>query len=534
VHWFKESVSIGTSHITLEPCDSFVSYEDGDQAKYSILPKQIQRKFLLQQELTNEEKVVKDSMALFEQAHITKTPASIAVYDPTVFAAVPCDTATSTQNTIPKNLQQKAVRGTRTAAASHVMPKQGDRVAVLWDGDGVYYNGVVQQVRESFYNIHYDDSDTEWLPLAECDFKILDGGKDEETKHPPKMANRVSLTDGSPETENFVDKAQSMESSLSGQVDLGTKVCLTCKLGPTCHEGNDVTCPRSINYEPAAAAPTCSTNNQSNKGKSRKEMKKKKKRKQSKSTSATKHSGTSKRARKAAVEERQRKWTTEEDSVILGVLARNCETPWATAAKSLPGRNAGSIRNRWRYNLDPALDHSPFSRHDDLQLWKGQQKLGQQWAKIASEFFASKRSPLYLRSRWLSAAFKLVVAEEFGPKAYEIATTGEPVQGKIDNDDTKNVSSLETHVKSWKDAVSKKDAVRARDCMLDLYRLLESADAVEDELDIGTLAEEHDLQTVLVTTQLLMLDHSIPFPSEEVCILEGLLSNDDFEENVEV
>jgi len=60
----------------------------------------------------------------------------------------------------------------------------------------------------------------------------------------------------------------------------------------------------------------------------------------------------------------------------------------------------------------------PFSKEDDMKLWKGHLQLGKRWVVISANFFNSSRSENHIKNRWYSASFKKVVAREFGPDAY--------------------------------------------------------------------------------------------------------------------
>jgi hypothetical protein len=69
--------------------------------------------------------------------------------------------------------------------------------------------------------------------------------------------------------------------------------------------------------------------------------------------------------------------------------------------------------------LDPKLIHSPFTRDDDLALWKGVQVYGKRWAIVSSKMFHSRRSVPALGSRWASTTFREFVATEYGLGVYD-------------------------------------------------------------------------------------------------------------------
>jgi hypothetical protein len=93
-------------------------------------------------------------------------------------------------------------------------------------------------------------------------------------------------------------------------------------------------------------------------------------------------------------------------------------TQWADLAPQLPGRTGKQIRDRWVNYLNPAINHLPFSRDDDLRLWRGHSELGKRWVEISVKVFHSTRSENHIKNRWYSAAFKKFITKEFGLDAY--------------------------------------------------------------------------------------------------------------------
>ncbi len=118
---------------------------------------------------------------------------------------------------------------------------------------------------------------------------------------------------------------------------------------------------------------------------------------------------------------RKGQWKEEEDAIVLRVIATSSEHPftqWADLAPLLPGRSGKQIRDRWVNYLNPAINHLPFSREDDLKLWAGHRDLGKRWVEISVKIFNSTRSENHIKNRWYSAAFKKFIANEFGNCAY--------------------------------------------------------------------------------------------------------------------
>lgn len=121
---------------------------------------------------------------------------------------------------------------------------------------------------------------------------------------------------------------------------------------------------------------------------------------------------------------RKGQWTDEEDAVVVETVQNSFEDPftrWSDLAQRLPGRVGKQVRDRWVNHLNPAINHLPFSREDDLLLWDGHKRTGKRWVEISSIFFNFTRSENHIKNRWYSAAFKKIIAKEFGPDAYRSA-----------------------------------------------------------------------------------------------------------------
>lgn len=118
---------------------------------------------------------------------------------------------------------------------------------------------------------------------------------------------------------------------------------------------------------------------------------------------------------------RKGQWTDHEDAIVMEVVSSSKEQPftrWSDLAQRLPGRVGKQIRDRWVNHLNPAINHLPFSREDDLLLWDGHKKLGKRWVEIATKYFNSTRSENHIKNRWYSASFKKFITNEFGADAY--------------------------------------------------------------------------------------------------------------------
>eukprot|EP00580_Thalassiosira_gravida_P013873 CAMPEP_0201682298 /NCGR_PEP_ID=MMETSP0494-20130426/51547_1 /ASSEMBLY_ACC=CAM_ASM_000839 /TAXON_ID=420259 /ORGANISM="Thalassiosira gravida, Strain GMp14c1" /LENGTH=992 /DNA_ID=CAMNT_0048166055 /DNA_START=613 /DNA_END=3591 /DNA_ORIENTATION=+ len=124
---------------------------------------------------------------------------------------------------------------------------------------------------------------------------------------------------------------------------------------------------------------------------------------------------------------RKGQWTDEEDAIVVHAVQNSIEDPftrWSDLAQKLPGRVGKQVRDRWVNHLNPAINHLPFSREDDLLLWEGHRILGKRWVEISSKYFKGTRSENHIKNRWYSASFKKFIAKEFGPEAYQQGNDG--------------------------------------------------------------------------------------------------------------
>lgn len=129
---------------------------------------------------------------------------------------------------------------------------------------------------------------------------------------------------------------------------------------------------------------------------------------------------------------RKGQWTDQEDAIVIEAVTTSNEQPftrWSDLAQQLPGRVGKQIRDRWVNHLNPNINHLPFSREDDLNLWNGHLKLGKRWVEISTKFFKNSRSENHIKNRWYSASFKKFITNEFGADAY--AGTSKPMK-KVD------------------------------------------------------------------------------------------------------
>jgi len=145
---------------------------------------------------------------------------------------------------------------------------------------------------------------------------------------------------------------------------------------------------------------------------------------------------------------RKGQWQDHEDAIVVEAVSTSSEQPftrWSDLAQRLPGRVGKQIRDRWVNHLNPAINHMPFSREDDLLLWEGHKKLGKRWVEISTKYFNSTRSENHIKNRWYSASFKKFIANEFGPDAYAGKMAESDRKDKMKNEDSDDEEEEEEH-----------------------------------------------------------------------------------------
>ena len=77
-------------------------------------------------------------------------------------------------------------------------------------------------------------------------------------------------------------------------------------------------------------------------------------------------------------------WSEEEDEKLLDLINKfDPNLDWATIAKSIQGRSAKQCRERWFLNLDPSINHGPWSAEEDHALMEFVRLNGGKWSLIA-------------------------------------------------------------------------------------------------------------------------------------------------------
>lgn len=97
------------------------------------------------------------------------------------------------------------------------------------------------------------------------------------------------------------------------------------------------------------------------------------------------------------------KWSPAEDAHLRNLVQQWGEE-WSRIAEATPGRTSKQCRQRWRFQLDPSLNHGPFTAAEDRVLVRMHAELGTRWSKIAQQI--EGRTPDAVKVRWKSITRK--------------------------------------------------------------------------------------------------------------------------------
>jgi len=91
------------------------------------------------------------------------------------------------------------------------------------------------------------------------------------------------------------------------------------------------------------------------------------------------------------------KWSSEHDALLIR-LVESGEKDWGKIATKIPGRTTKQVRQRWSFQLDPSLNHGPFTPEEDSLLLEKCAELGASWSKIA--VYLPSRTPNAVKVRF--------------------------------------------------------------------------------------------------------------------------------------
>ena len=109
-------------------------------------------------------------------------------------------------------------------------------------------------------------------------------------------------------------------------------------------------------------------------------------------------------------QKRGRRWTDEEDSVLLEIVEKMGPN-WKDIAFHFPGKTSKQVKERWSNQLDPSISDRPWSAEDDFLLVSLIREYGRSWCKISKTM--SGRTELMLKNRFHSFLRKKLNPETF-------------------------------------------------------------------------------------------------------------------------
>ena len=93
-------------------------------------------------------------------------------------------------------------------------------------------------------------------------------------------------------------------------------------------------------------------------------------------------------------------WTPEEDQQLLQWVQEHGAKDWTRIAENVPGRDQKQCRERWHNQLNPDINHGPWSENEDKILMDNHKTLGSKWSEYRT--FLPGRTYLAIRDRWMS------------------------------------------------------------------------------------------------------------------------------------
>jgi hypothetical protein len=110
----------------------------------------------------------------------------------------------------------------------------------------------------------------------------------------------------------------------------------------------------------------------------------------------------------------KRKFTPEEDDVIMAMVESQGAKHWRVIAEHLGGRTARQCRERWLNYLSPSVTKASWTEPEDALLREKVTELGPQWSRIARLF--AGRTDIALKHRHLKLIRRDRMAERRAQK----------------------------------------------------------------------------------------------------------------------
>eukprot|EP00829_Urostomides_striatus_P011870 TRINITY_DN3005_c0_g1_i1.p1 TRINITY_DN3005_c0_g1~~TRINITY_DN3005_c0_g1_i1.p1 ORF type:complete len:292 (-),score=62.62 TRINITY_DN3005_c0_g1_i1:138-1013(-) len=101
---------------------------------------------------------------------------------------------------------------------------------------------------------------------------------------------------------------------------------------------------------------------------------------------------------------RKRKFTPEEDELLLNLIKLHGESKWSVIAEQMPGKNRKQIREHYINFLSKRVTEKCFSPSEDMQILQLIESNGRLWNKIAEQM--PGRTALAIKNRYYSKLWK--------------------------------------------------------------------------------------------------------------------------------
>lgn len=106
-------------------------------------------------------------------------------------------------------------------------------------------------------------------------------------------------------------------------------------------------------------------------------------------------------------------WSPEEDEKLLALVSENPKN-WGHVAKGIEGRTAKQCRERFRNHLDPNIKKGDWSLEEDVLIVKQQKELGNKWADIARALPGRTENSVKIRWKTIKRQVLAMKSEQNG------------------------------------------------------------------------------------------------------------------------